>query len=229
VLVLLVGGIAWRVVTSQPGQPAWQPGSIENFALLAGPAATAAGDNYPQIATRAEDPAPLTTAELAKAFPAKYYGPVQVSADCAGAVTGQTVVRALRAAGCTQVLRLIATSTGTGGRYPGPIDIFNPTCGAAAYQAAREFGQESSTPDIGGPNVAPGGFILPWPGTAAAGVARAPGNAADVDSFGHFLAVLWTYGPNNGDDFTAGLVNGMFETILDQAAENRVSGHDAAG
>lgn len=76
-------------------------------------------------------------------FAAKDSGPSQVSADCAGAVTGQAVVRALRAAGCSQVLRLIATSTGTGGPCPEPIDIFNLSSGAAAYQAARAFGEES--------------------------------------------------------------------------------------
>lgn len=153
------------------------------------------------MATRSEDPTPLSAGELAEVFPpGKGGGPSQVSADCTAAVTGQAAARALRAAGRSQVLWLIATSTGTGGPYTGLVDIFSLASGTAAYQAARAFGEES--PYGGGanllppqpPDAAPGGFILPWPGTPAAGVARAPGNTADVDAFGHFLVVLWTYG-----------------------------------
>lgn len=234
-VALIAGGLLWAGAAAGPAAVLrWEPGSINNLVLQAGPAAAAAGSDYPQIATRGEDPAPLSTGELAKAFPpGGKYGPSQVSADCAGAVTGQAAARALRAAGCSQVLRLIATSTGTGGPDIGLIDIFNLASGAAAYQAARAFGEES--PYGSGarlplpPNAAPGGFISPWPGTPAAGVARAPGNAADVDAFGHFLVVLWTYGSGGAtvDDSGPQLANGLFELILGQFAENRV-GRDSA-
>jgi hypothetical protein len=76
-------------LASRPAPPAWQPGSINNLVLQAGPAVVADGNDYPAIATRGEDPAPLSTGELARAFPpGSKYGPSQVSADCAGAVTG---------------------------------------------------------------------------------------------------------------------------------------------
>ena len=234
VLVLLAGGIAWAVLASRPAPPAWQPGSINNLVLQAGPGVAANGNDYPAMATRGEDPDPLSTGELVTAFPPHTDGPLQVSADCAGAVTGRAVARALRAAGCSQVLRLIATTTGTGGPYTGLIDIFNLTSGAAAYQAARAFGEESpygNGADLDlPPNAAPGGFILPWPGTPAARVARASGNAADVDAFGHFLVVLWTYGSGGAtlDDSGPQLANGLFELVLGQFAENRV-GRDSAG
>ena len=134
-------------------------------------------------------------------------------------MTGRAVARALRAAGCSQVLRLITTATGTGGPYTGLVDIFNLASGAAAYQAARAFGEQwpyaPLTPPV--PNTAPAGFILPWPGTAAAGVARASGNAAEVMAYGHFLAVLWTYG--SGDSV---MINGLIEFSLAQFADNRV-------
>ncbi len=111
----------------------------------------------------------MSTGELARVFPpGQGTGPSQVSADCAGAVTGQAVAQALHAAGCSQVLRLIATCTGTGGPDTGLIDIFNLASGTATYHAARAFGEEESVTTFYGPNVAPGGFILPWPGTSAA-------------------------------------------------------------
>lgn len=68
-------------------------------------------------------------------LPGQEQRPSRVSADCAGAVTGQAVVRALRAAGCSQVLRLIGISTGAGGPDTGLIDIFNLASSVAAYQA----------------------------------------------------------------------------------------------
>lgn len=227
VLVLLAGGAACGGAASAPAPAAAAsvspPASIENLVLQAGPAAAAHGSDNPRIATRGEDPAPLSTAEIAEVFPpGKGTGPSQVSANCAGAVTGQAVVRALRAAGCTQVLREIATCTGTGGPYTGLIDIFNLASGTATYQAARAFGEDEPNTSIFGPNVASGGFILPWAGTSAAGVASAANNAADVDAFGHFLVVLWTYSSDNPDIVDgAGNCNGLFELHLSQFADNR--------
>lgn len=130
------------------------------------------------------------------------------------------------------MLRLITTSTGTGGPYTALIDIFNLASAAAAYQAAWAFGEEWPYANLDPPlpNAAPGGFILPWPGTPAASVARAAGNSADVDAFGHFLVVLWTYGSGGAtpDDSGPQLANGLFELVLGQFAENRV-GRDTAG
>jgi hypothetical protein len=233
---LIAGSAGCGAVAPRPAlAPSDRPGSIYNLVLQAGPAVAAQGNNYPGMATRGQDPSPLSTGELAAVFPpGRGGGPEEVSTDCAGAVTGQPVTRALQAAGCGQVLRLIATSTGTGGPYTGLIDIFNLASGAAAYQAARAFGEESpngSGPNpLVPPNATPGGFILPWPGTAAAGVARAPGNAADVDAFGHFLVVLWTYGHGGATANDSGpqLANGLFELHLDQFAGNRAA-RDSAG
>ena len=44
--------------------------------LQAGPAVAADGNDYPQIATRGEDPAPLSTGELAAVFQGKTSGGV---------------------------------------------------------------------------------------------------------------------------------------------------------
>jgi hypothetical protein len=230
VLVLLAGGITWRIKASQPGRPAWQPATINNLVLEEGPDSVITGTDYHPIDTRTEDPAPLTTAELAKVFPPGQGGPMEVSPDCAGAVTGAPVIQALKAAGCSQVLRLIATATGTGGPFPGLVDIFNLTGGPSLIQAARAFGQEPPSGGTGAypsqpPDAAPGGFILPWQGTSAAGVARAAGNAADVDAFGHFLIVIWTYSTTGGspDGTGAQLANGLIETKLSQFADNRAA------
>jgi len=229
VLVLLAGGVTWGIMASLPGRPAWQPATIDNLVLEEGPASITTGTDYHPIDTRAEDPAPLTTAELAKVFqPGQGSGPMEVSPDCAGAVTGAPVIRALRAAGCSQVLRLIATATGSGGTFPGLVDIFNLAGGPSLIQAARAFGQEPPSGGVNAypsqpPDAAPGGFILPWQGTSAAGVARAAGNAADVDAFGHFLVVIWTYSTTGSspNGTTAELVNGMIELKLSQFADNR--------
>jgi hypothetical protein len=237
VLVLLAGGITWGIMASQPGRPAWQPATIDNLVLEEGPASITTGTDYHPIDTRTEDPAPLTTAELAKVFsPGQGGGPMEVSPDCAGAVTGAPVIQALKAAGCSQVLRLVTTATGTWGPFAGLVDIFNLAGGPSLIQAARAFGQE---PPSGGasaypsqpPDAAPGGFILPWQGTSAAGVARAAGNAADVNAFGHFLIVIWTYSTTGGspDGTGAQLVNGLIETKLSQFADNRAGRRDSAG
>lgn len=231
VLVLLAGAITYGIMASRPGQPAWQPATINNLVLEEGPASVTTGTDYHPIDTRTEDPAPLTTAELAKVFqPGQGGGPMEVSRDCAGAVTGAPVIRALKAAGCSQVLRLITTATGTGGPFAGLVDIFNLAGGPSLIQAARAFGQE---PSAGGanayptqpPDAAPGGFIRPWQGTSGAGVASAAGNAAVVDAYGHFLIVIWTYSTTGGspDGTGAQLVNGLIEIKLSQFADNRAT------
>lgn len=235
---LIAGGLLWAGAAAGHAKvPGWQPQTIDNLVLEAGPGAIAVGHGYSQIATRAEDPPPLSVPELARVFPPDSGGRVMgLSSNCAAAVTGRAVKQALASGGCSQVLRLIATSTGTGGPYRGLIDIFNLASGAAVYQAARAFGEESPYSDSAAlvprppPNAAPGGFIRPWPGTPAANIAHAAGNAADIDAFGHFLVVLWTYGSGGAtvDDSGPRLANGLFELRLGQFAENRV-GRDSAG
>jgi len=236
VLVLLAGGIAWGIVASQPGRPAWQPASINNLVLEEGPAPISTGTAYHPIDTRAEDPAPLTSAELAKVFsPGQGGGPMEVSPDCARAVTGAPLIQALKAAGCSQVLRLVTTATGTAGPFAGLVDIFNLAGGPSLIQAANAFGQEPPSGGISAypsqpPDAAPGGFIVPWQGTSAAGVAGAVGNAADVNAFGHFLVVIWTHSTTGGspDGTNAQLVNALIETKLSQFADNRADGSFAS-
>lgn len=221
-------------MASQPGRPGWQPATINNLVLEEGPASITTGTGYHPIDTRTEDPAPVTAAELAPVFPPGHGdGPVKVSPDCAGAVTGAPVIQALKAAGCSQVLRLITIATGTGGPFAAQIDIFNLAGGPSLIQAARAFGQEPP----GGtdaypshpPDAAPGGFIVPWQGTSAAGVARAADNAADVNAFGHFLIVTWTYSTTGGspDGTAPQLVNGLIELKLSQFADNRAAASPA--
>lgn len=150
-LVVLVGGITSGIMASQPGRPAWQAASIDNLVLEESPAAVTTGTDYHPITTRAEDPAPLTTAEAGKAFQrGQRHSPVEVSPDCAGAVTGEPVIHALKAAGCTQVLRLITTATGTSGPSVGQIDIFNLAGGPSLTQAVRAFGEESPYSSLSG-------------------------------------------------------------------------------
>jgi hypothetical protein len=229
VLILLAGGITWGIMASRPGRPEWQPASITNLVLLEGPESVTTGTDYHPIATRAEDPALLNTAdtaELARIFHGT--DSMQVGRACAGVVTGAAVVQALKTAGCSQVLRLITTATGTG-RCVVLVDIFNLAGGPSLVAAARAFGEEPSGAvdafPSQPPNAAPAGFIRPWQGTKAAGIARAAGNAADVDAFGHFLVVVWTYSTGNGgsDDAAAQLANGATEILLSQWADDRAA------
>ncbi|MBO0831078.1 MAG: hypothetical protein J2P28_00735 [Actinobacteria bacterium] len=101
--------------------------------------------------------------------------------------------------------------------------------GASLIAAARAFGDQPPNGDNAypsqPPNAAPGGFILPWQGTKAAGIAGAAGNAADVNAFGHFLVVVWTYSTGSGgsDGTAAQLVSGAVEFQLSQWADNRAT------
>jgi hypothetical protein len=92
--------------------------------------------------------------------------------------------------------------------------------GTLNRQASGEIGERRHVCDW-----RPGGFILPWQGTEAAGIARAAGNAADVNAFGHFLVVVWTYitGSGGPDGTAAQLVNGLVELHLSQWADNRAA------
>lgn len=208
----------------QVASAAWKPGSVDNHVLEAGTKNMATGNGYQRIATRAKDPRPLSARELSGVFP---HSPIQLSPDCADAVTGQALKTVLTARTCSQVLRLITSPPQNGGGHATAlIDIFNLTNGTAVYDAGRLLGQYPVDENVlppgttHVPNRAPGGFLRSWPGTPASNMAGASGNSAVVDGFGHFLVVIWARGETNslmGNDGVAALL----DTAMNKFTWNR--------
>jgi hypothetical protein len=235
VALIAGGGLLWSDAAAQHAPaPRWEPASIDNLVLQAGPSDVAIGNGYPNISTRAADPRPLSLPEITRVFPPSSGDKErELGTNCGAVVLGRAVKQALASGGCSQVLRLVDISSDSrGAHYTSLIDIFNLSSGRSVYRVAREFGEKSpyspvvtnSWPRLP-PDTAPGGFIRPWPGTPAANMARAAGNEADIDGFGHFLIVIWSSGAGTSTAGSAmqGAVSAQLELILSQKfAENRL-------
>lgn len=215
--------VAGKASSGKAGD-SWQPSSIENRVLEAGSKVISSGHGYKRIAARVDDPRPLSAHEISMIFPLKA---AQLNSDCAAVVTDRAVSSSLAKGGCSQVLRLVTTaSDNSGGHAMSLIEIFNLESGNAVYRAANVFGQKTTYGDMSikgmprTPNFPPKGFIRPWSGTVASNVATASDNAAEVDGFGHFLVVIWTFGETNsviGNDGASSL----FDDALSKFASNR--------
>jgi hypothetical protein len=138
---------------------------------------------YCHIEARADDPTPLTTAEL---FPPAFtnetdntsYSLVSTKVDktCSGAVIGPALIKQLQA-NCTQVLR--ASYVSGDGKIMGTIGVVNMTTTNEAHYAGKVVGQSD--------------FIAPL--TAAKGVASKLGNGTGVveaEYKGHYLILTWS-------------------------------------
>jgi hypothetical protein len=199
--------------------PSWQPGTINNLVVQGGPFAAYGPSN---LLTRTDGSRPLSVPEMRRVFPPRWGNrDTQLSSDCAAAVLGRAIRKALAAGRCTQVVRMVVTGhDSTGAHYISQIDIFNLKNSLSVYRVAEELGeispyQKGLDPRIP-PNAAPRGFIKQWPGTLAAHLARATVNGADINSYGHFLIVIWTEG---GTEFSQGLISGNFENIVSNFGE----------
>lgn len=139
---------------------------------------------YCHIAARTDDPTPLTTAEL---FPPAFtneadktsYSLVSTKLDktCSNAVIGATLIKALQAGSCSQVLR--ASYVSGDGKIMGTIGVVNLSTTNQAHYAGKDVGQSD--------------FIAPL--TAAKGVASKLGNGTGVveaEYKGHYLILTWS-------------------------------------
>jgi hypothetical protein len=149
---------------------------------------------YCHIEFRTDDPTPLTTAELFQpAFTNETdkssYSLVSTKVDtsCANAVIGQTLITALKAGQCTQVLR--ASYVSGDNKIMGTIGVVNLVSTNEAHLAGKVVGQND--------------FIAPL--TAAKGVASKLGNGTGVveaEFKGHYLILTWSEFVNGTDPTT---------------------------
>ena len=139
---------------------------------------------YCHIETAANDPKPLTTAEL---FPPAFtnetdktsYSLVSTKVDktCGNAVIGTDLTKALQTGKCTQVLR--ASYVSGNNKIMGTIGVINLSSTNEAHHAGKVVGQND--------------FIAPL--TSAKGVASKLGNGTGVveaEFKGHYLILTWS-------------------------------------
>jgi hypothetical protein len=139
---------------------------------------------YCHIETAADDPKPLTVAEL---FPPAFTDPTdkmsyslvstKLDTTCANAVVGQTLINALTAGKCTQVVR--ASYVSGDGKIMGTIGVVNLSTTNEAHYAGKDVGEND--------------FITPL--TSKTGVASKLGNGTGVvgaDFKGHYLILTWS-------------------------------------
>lgn len=201
----------------------WKPAAVENLTLAAGQKEMAAGHGYNSIATRAQDPQPMSVRQAPKLGSSKY---VNLSSNCDSMVTSLAVRHALSRGGCSQVLRTIGTVSSSNGNSTRLVYVFNLISGSAVYRAARAFGEENPAPStitmqLGFPgNFSPSGFVRSWPKTPAENMAGTSGNFAYVDGFGHFLLVAWSGGASSIANETA---DGLADTAFSQYVGSRIN------
>jgi hypothetical protein len=188
--VIAVGiiGVAAYVFVLKPKSPAANPnaqGPLPSGSAEASQQACAKElGTYCHISARADDPTPLTTAEL---YPPAFtneadkisYSLVSTKVDktCSNAVIGASLIKALQSGTCTQVLR--ASYVSGDGKIMGTIGVVNLSSTNQAHYAGKDVGQND--------------FIAPL--TAAKGVASKLGNGTGVveaEYKGHYLILTWS-------------------------------------
>jgi hypothetical protein len=166
---------------------------------------------YCHIETAADDPVPLTTAEL---FPPAFtnekdktsYSLVSTKKDttCGNAVIGSALTTALKTGKCTQVLR--ASYVSGDNKIMGTIGVVNLSTTNGAHYAGKVVGQND--------------FIAPL--TASKGVASKLGKGTGVveaEFKGHYLILTWSEFVDGTDPKTKAQ-----DTQLEQFSNDLVSG-----
>ncbi|HET9082459.1 MAG TPA: hypothetical protein VFO01_18335 [Trebonia sp.] len=190
-----LGVVAFGIIAVAAYVFLFKPGSPSSAATATGPLPTASAQpsaqacvkqlgTYCHIETAADDPKPLTVAELYKpAFTNEKdkisYSLVSTKLDtkCADAVIGQNLIKALQAGKCTQVVR--ASYVSGDGKIMGTIGVVNLTTTTEAHDAGKVVGKND--------------FIAPL--TSAKGVASKLGNGTGVveaEFKGHYLLLTWS-------------------------------------
>ena len=149
---------------------------------------------YCHIQAATDDPKPLTVAEL---YPPAFtneqdkssYTLVSTKLDtkCSTAVIGSTLISALQAGKCTQVVR--ASYVSSDNKIMGTIGVINLSTTNEAHYAGRDVGQND--------------FIAPL--TSKTGVASKLGNGTGVveaEYKGHYLILTWSEFVNGTDPTT---------------------------
>jgi Protein kinase domain len=207
VAVYLLTSSATPTVSNQgaggPGPSAHAPttgssatrGSTPSQSAMASQASCAQLGTYCHIQVRADDPAPLTVAEL---FPPAFtneadktsYSLVSTKVDttCSNAVIGADLIKDLQLGSCSQVLR--ASYVSGDATMMGTIGVINLATTDAAHSAGLTAGPpHPAAVWTAGPN----DFIEPL--TAAKGIASKLGNGtgiAEAEYKGHYLILTWS-------------------------------------
>lgn len=161
--------------------PAAAPPSKPAAGHKASPGASPTLGPYGHIATRAQDPQPLTVAQL---YPAKFAAPGgtvtrtadKISSSCGASVVGAGLQAAISKAGCNQAVR--ATYISPKLDVMGTIGVLNLKSATAATAAARAAGS--------------GNFIAQIPGRKGPTSNIGQGTGEEVFSAkGHYLILIW--------------------------------------
>jgi hypothetical protein len=210
VAVIAAGAFAGYKYVYEPRVNAPVPSSLRLPTTTAeSPDFNKALGKWQHIGTRAEDPVPLTLAEL---YPPRFTfnggsflrAAASVTKDCTTAVYGQQLQAALQSGHCTQVLR--ASYISGDGTMMGTIGVVNLSTASTAQTAGRATGPEEIIAPLSskkGPTSKLG---------TGTGVVQA-------EIKGHYLILIWAEFTNLKSPST-----GAQRQLLEQFAANLVSG-----
>lgn len=222
VAVVIIGAAAY-VFLFKPSAPASSTASAGPLPTLgSAPSAQACVKQYGtycHIEARTDDPAPLTISEL---FPPAFTNEADKSSfslvsdkldkTCAKAVIGASLISALKAGKCTQVVR--ASYVSGNGKMMGTIGVVNLATTNEAHYAGKVVGRSD--------------FVAPL--AAAKGVAKKLGQGTGVveaEFKGHYLILTWSEFTDGAspstkaqdselEQFSSGLVAGTANISLSQ-------------
>ncbi len=181
VLVVAAGGALYlgaHFISSRSHQTA-SPRATPTISATPTPTPTPTLGPYGHIASRLDDPVPLTVAQL---YPARFNAggavytrtAVRLSKSCGSAVAGSSLQSAIGSAGCTQAVRASYLS----GTKMGTIGVFNLKNASAASKAGRAAGASN--------------FVAQLP--AKTGPTKKLGHGSGVEEAvfkGHYLILIW--------------------------------------
>jgi hypothetical protein len=215
--VVAVGiiGVAAYAFVFKPASPAATPGAQASLSTAgATPSAQACVKQlgtYCHIEASADDPTPLTVAEL---YPPAFtdetdktsYSLVATKVDktCANAVIGTSLVTELKTGKCTQVVR--GSYVSGGNKIMGTIGVINLSTTNEAHRAGKVVGQND--------------FIAPL--TSSKGVASKLGNGTGIveaEFKGHYLILTWSEFVNGTNPTTTAEQNQLKQFSNDLVAE----------
>ena len=180
VLVLVAGGALYlgsRLISRN--HPTAGPRSTPAASATPTPTPTPTLGPYGHIASRADDPAPLTIAQL---YPVSFTGggasfartADRLSKSCGNAVVGSNLQSAIGSAGCTQAVR----ATYLSGTKMGTIGVFNLKTASDASKAGRAAGASN--------------FVAQLPGRSGPTKKLGHGTGVEEAVFkGHYLILIW--------------------------------------
>jgi hypothetical protein len=182
VLVLAAGGALYlgsRLISSPSRQTAGPPRATPTAGTTPTPTPTPTLGPYGHIASRLDDPVPLTIAQL---YPSRFTAggalytrtAVRLSKSCGNAVVGSSLQSAIGSAGCTQAVRASYLS----GTKMGTIGVFNLKNASDASKAGRAAGASNFVAQL----------------AARTGPTKKLGHGTGVEEAvfkGHYLILIW--------------------------------------